>query len=484
MRGVLWALDAKTGRIAWVERLGIDAVIPPVRIKSSSQEADSWLIITADPPSLSLRDSATGAVRWHQPLDALPVGPVEIVGNRGFIAMSGLPGRVIDFDIASGKILGQFELGQSLAGGLVNRPGTNLLYAPAASQQTYVLDFAPEDGSAPKCIDTLPTNHAAGALRHAPVIVGDGSQQSLLLATAAGVGDTLLSLYRLDRPTGAPLSAVTARLNGGTWFTPRSNSEQIATVTDQGVLGWFAFSHTGASDPPLYPLDDRDAEQSRSDKPTSRAMVVYADEGGMIVLANGRLTKWRSGIDRAKGRRLVPGWSLDRPLGIPVHEAFTAGPGIVAITTLQEDTGGAQVTACHIDTGEVLWQRALGLAPSDQLVQLGTSIAAIDDHGGIWCIDPRNEGGRLPMQILASPLTGLTARPQIVTANDGANWVVLSQGNQVTLRMLMADGPGYDAQDHATVAACGYARDQRQPHSAAARERHAGALQCKSRFGG
>ncbi|MFL5330374.1 MAG: PQQ-binding-like beta-propeller repeat protein [Gemmataceae bacterium] len=441
-RGILWALDSRNGRVGWVDRLGIDATIPPLVSPAVGNHPEEWLVIAADPPSLSLRDANTGAVKWYQPLDELPVGPAVLSGRRGFLALGGAKGRVLDFDANTGMVAGMFETGQPFAGGLALRPGTNLLYVPASSQQVYVLDTAPEDGGTPRCLTTLATGHTPGTLRTPPEIVGEITNQNLALALTDGLGETRLAIYRLDASSGSPVLSMIAHLPGWTWYAPQHDSERIAVITDRGALGWFAFRQVGAADPPLYPLEDRDSGPPLSDHPPERGLVVHTDESGVVVLANGRLTQWRTGIDRVKGRRLVPGWSLEQELGTPLHEAFRAEAGVAVLSTLQDETSGAMTTAVDVATGNIVWQRPLGLAPKNQFLQVGNSVAVIDERGAMTLFDAasRGEDGRLAGKAIAAVGPGLTGPPAVVRSTEGADWIVLPQANAVLLRSIGADG--------------------------------------------
>src|SRR5439155_23641824 len=73
-RGLLYALDARNGRRLWVTRVGPDADSLPVRLPGRGDDPELVLVAASDPPALTARDLRTGLIRWHQPLDAPPLG--------------------------------------------------------------------------------------------------------------------------------------------------------------------------------------------------------------------------------------------------------------------------------------------------------------------------------------------------------------------------------------------------------------------------
>lgn len=419
-KGLLVGVEATTGRVAWADRVGIDATVPPVRLPTDADEPPQWLVVSSEPPGTSCRN-ADGATRWFQPLEAMPIAAPVLIGQRAFLALNGSEGRIAAFDTRTGKRTGTFQCGELLSGGIAARPGTSWLYAPAVAQYVFALETAPDDGT-PRCAGLVLTEHSPGSICCPPKFaVG-----SLLLCLAEGPAESAVSVYRAD---ATPTPALTAQLRIAGWPTtpPEVEGERLIAVSDLGGVGVYGLRQPGALDPPVYPLAVRDGQSSTP----WRCEVVHADESGILVLSQGRLTPWRLGVDRQRGRALAAAPSIADHLGSPVQPAIEVGDTVILVT-VRADPANTLFTLIHRPTGEVTTY-PIGLGPDSTLVAANDGVRAIDSQGGIIGLEPPGpiDAWQFGGKELARPLTGSTGRTQVV-----GSWAVVPRDKSVVLRPL------------------------------------------------
>jgi outer membrane protein assembly factor BamB len=426
-RGLLAALDSRTGRVAWADRVGIDAVGPVIPLS-----ADRWLIVS-DPPALELRDVSTGHKVWTLPLDAPALGPPVLMNGRAYLALGGPVGTVWEVDATTGERVGLFTTGGPLAAGVAVHPSKARLFVPAAAQQTYVLDFAPEDGGSPRCISTVATGHSAGSLRRPPqaFALPDGGL-ALEVETTGDLGSTLLELLRLpENPAATAVLLDRVRVPGTSTFGTARQNDRLAVAGDRGAISVWGLRLPGASDPPLYPV----LEEPAGSGPVLASFLLWHRDS-IIALTDGRLRQWRPVVDRAKGPRLSTGWSLTEPLGSAACPP-TVADGVITAVTFRTETNQTLVTSVVADTGEVLWQRTLGFA-ADDFAAIDGRIVLVDPRGVVTAIEgdvAANSGWQFVGRELAGSVSGLV-RP--ATVSPGA--VVAPTTDGVLLRRLAPDG--------------------------------------------
>ncbi len=82
-------------------------------------------------------------------------------------------GEIHVLELVLGKRLGRFALGQSLTVGGTYDPATGLVFFPADTKRVFALDPAAiDDPQKPACRSVLFTDHASGAIRAEPTVVG------------------------------------------------------------------------------------------------------------------------------------------------------------------------------------------------------------------------------------------------------------------------------------------------------------------------
>ena len=440
-RGIVFALDGRTGRRLWAARSGLDSSGLPVRVPARGDGGELVLVVSADPPGLTARDVRTGAVRWHQPLDAPLLGRPVLAGARLFATTAGPDGQVYDFDSRDGLLRGRFRAGQALAAGGAFAAATGRFYVPAHGEYVYVFNVAPPAEVAgpagpavPVCEGLLPTGHAPGALRGEPIVVSsdDGVDvpRYLVLGETDGLDAMRLRAFRLlDKPT-TPGPTADVRLTGWSWFAPYQDSEKLALVTDAGVLGLIGIHQKNNVDPPIFPLLGRDAPPVTTPQAPARAELVHAEENGFWALVGGRLQHWRLGLDRRVGPKLTPAWRSSVALGSPIHASQISRDRKTHFLVTQTDVpAGHWATAVDARTGRLIWQRPLGLTCQGDPAPLGGGVLAMDPSGAAYWFSSNPSAPFTPDGFrVIPPLSEIVGRAQLLSdaAADRA-WVLAAR---------------------------------------------------------
>lgn len=438
-RGLLYALDARNGRRLWAARVGPDSNGLPIRMGARGDDGEFVVIAGADPPSLTARDVRTGAVRWHQPLEAPLLGRPVLAGGQMFATTAGPAGIVYHLNPSDGLLRGRFATGQALAAGAAADAATGRLYVPAHGEYVYVFNMAPTSQVAgpageavPLCEGLLPTGHAPGALRGEPIVVSsdDGVEvpRYLVLGETDGLDAMKLRAFRLLDKATVPGPTAEVRLSGWSWFAPYQDAEKMALVTDNGVLGLIGIQQKNNADPPIFPLLGRDAPPVATPSSPARSELVHAEEYGFWALVAGRLQHWRLGLDRRVGPKLTPTWRSSLALGSPVHASQVSRDRATLFLVTQTDSPtGHWVTAVDARTGRLVWQRPLGLTCLGDPIALGAGVVALDPAGSAYWFTSAAGGPFTPDGLRAiQPAHDLAARPQMLRQPDGESVIVLA----------------------------------------------------------
>jgi hypothetical protein len=418
-RGVLYALSRANGQTRWAVRVGVDAPAP-VRVPEAEGMPERILVLSGDGKNVDAIDPAVDPDRhrlWRYTMNAACVGRPLIVGNVAYLAA--YDGNVHEIELAQGRLLGVYPLGQPLTVGGAQDPATGLLYFPADEFCVYVIN--PEKH---QCVGALYTGHSAGSQRGAPLVVTSDPQVEdsswLVLNQTSGLHAMQLRVYHLpfdDRDRERPPDKLVPEppMPGWTWFPPYHDGEKLAMLGDAGVLGLFGIRQPrNPQDAPLFPLlpNNLDLEtsptaaiahaklSSKEAGAYGRSEVVEVQGQDFWLLAGGELKRFSLGLSAAKGPQLTPaaGWD-PLMLGSPLHqsqvEADPARPGTTLVLTTQPlKRQTCLATAVDDRSGEILWQRQLGLVCQGEPLELrppgpnGTPVLiALDQSGALFAFD-------------------------------------------------------------------------------------------------
>ncbi|MCE9534641.1 MAG: hypothetical protein K8T89_26500, partial [Planctomycetes bacterium] len=474
-RGILYALDTVDGHVRWATRVGVDGDILPLHIPATDLHPELAIVVTNDgsKSSLTARLAQTGEAFWHQPLPSACLAQPILIGQRVFVPLRERPltngqmprsdetGVILEIEITSGFQIGRISLGRPLGSALARRPGTGHLYCPAEAHGVYVFDVE-RIGTDGGRLDPLPlgmvaTAHVAGSLRGEPVLTtveGDAASY-LILSLADGLQAMKLQAYPLTMPDKPP--AITGDLpkpiplNGWTTFPAFCDSERLAVVTDRGQFGLFGINQIGNFDAAIFVMPPTPSAVSEGREPI-RGQVVYGDEEAIWYLANGAMHQIRIGFDAKNGLKLVPrGKAI--PLGKPLHasqvDVATAATCVVTQTTA---SASCRATALDLRTGEIRWQRVLGLVAQSDPLRIGEgegeAIVLLDQDGGLYRIEPKALSGHMDSEwlmgdsfLIAPPLPQIVGKNYLLPLSDGQSVCCVSatsaeKGQRLIVRQI------------------------------------------------
>jgi outer membrane protein assembly factor BamB len=414
VRGVLYALNRSNGQTKWAVRVGVDTTDLPVRVPAAVGIPERILVVSADAKTVTALD-ADGVQVWQYDMGAECLGQPLIVDQLAYLAT--YDGKVHEIELSQGKLLGIFDLGQPLTVGGVRDPNSNLLYFPADDFCVYVLDVSQQPK---RCVAVLYTDHPAGSLRSAPLILSapdaEGNDSEwLALNQAEGLHFTQLHVYHLpitDRDEPAEKLEVKS-IPGWTWFPPYHDSEKVAILGDAGVLGIFGIRQLrNPKDPLLFPMLPENyklvpAPSATSDA-HSRAEVVAVRDRDYWLLADGKLKRLFLELTAKEGPRMkemtkeTTGW--DAPvLGSPLQatqvekDPLRGGTSLILVTQ-PSARQTCLATAVDAKNGEVPWQRQLGFVCRGEPLALQLPgakgppvLLALDRGGGLFAFDPARQ---------------------------------------------------------------------------------------------
>jgi hypothetical protein len=401
-RGVLYALSQRSGRIIWAMRVGIDTATLPVRVPPSGGRPEMVLVPSTDTETLTALNVATGEQRWKYRLGAPCVGQPLIVDQRAYLPT--YDGKVHEIELARGESVGWYDLGSKtrLTVGGTRQEGAKLLYFPADEFCVYVLDVANH-----RCQTILYSQHLAGTLRSEPIIATPGGRFQnepldppnapegyLILCLADGFREMTLRVFGLpiDNATKPPLQITPEpRLPGWPWFGPYQDAEKLVLATDAGSVGLYGVRQLKNSDNALFSLLPKEfrLDPGPGEARPGRAQVVHAQGDDLWVIAHGTLRHLQLNFDPVEGQKLFDRWKEPLLLGSPMHRSQPDRAGKTLFLVTQSLTRRVCLaTAVDADTGEVRWQRQLGLVCRGQPVLLGDQVLALDQGGGVFAFSP------------------------------------------------------------------------------------------------
>jgi outer membrane protein assembly factor BamB len=469
-RGVLYTLAENDGHILWATRIGIDTARLPVRVPATQVDPEIVLVLSSDTNTLTARRVLDGAALWQHQLPAPCLArPViverDIRDSQGGVSHSRrayvptVDGRVQEIEIAGGGLIGEYLCGLPLLVGGAREPNSNLLYFPADRGYVFVLDVA-----LGQCVGVLRTGQPSGSLRGEPILAGDGSPQRpgqadtgprfLILCQTAGLDKMKLRAWQLpvDFRTFDDKPSREIDMRGWSWFEPYADGEKIALATDAGVLGLFGIQQKNNADSAIFPLISEQMKEiplGGRGALSGRAQVVHGTENDFWVLAKGDMQQWRLGWNNKKGLTVGSSWPQALALGSPLHAGqVNAASDTVFVVTQSPTRQTCLATAVDALTGNIRWQRQLGMVCAGDPLALGNLVLAVDSSGGLFLFNsaqpphrPGFEWQFVQEQRLASPpATPTEGVSHLLTGNGGTAYVISSQGKDNLLVRRIAPG--------------------------------------------
>jgi outer membrane protein assembly factor BamB len=383
-RGVLYALEPAKGELRWARRVGIDTHLLPLRVPADAITPELVLAVSSDQRSLSALIAETGEALWQTPLSDACLGQPVLVDRQ--VLVPTLAGRIEEIEIAEGRVIGSYSVGQPMTLGGVQQPGTPFVYFPADEFCLYVIDITKRT-----CTNILYTRHRAGSLRGLPAIVSGAKGAFLLWCEAKGLDHAEIKPYALPIQHAEQKPVEPMVELPGISFAPWCDADRLAVATDEGFLSLWGFQQKGTRDPLLFPLLKKNEKKEDEifflidASGPGRSQVVYADAENYWTLTRGRLQRVQAKFDPAKGPGLKVPWTEPIPLGMLLHAVQTGrepdGRTILYLTTQADEHPTCLCSAVDADAGKILWQRQLGILPQQAPLVAGSQILLRDAHG-------------------------------------------------------------------------------------------------------
>jgi len=451
--GVLYAVDPATGTFRWIQRVGIDTSVLPMWVPATAACPEIVLVSASDVDSLLALDGRDGSVLWRLALPEPVVGEVVIVEARAFVAARA--GSVYEIELAGGRCLGFYQLGQPLAYGGVRQPGTTLVYFAADRGCVYALDVAER-----RCKAILYTDHPSGALCAAPVAVSlprgevlDGGKPGppggkLLLCLSDAKHGTQLAAFALPLVDKASSTFIGDRLPGrvvSTYF----DGENVILATDAAVVQVVGVRQRDDFDPDLFVLhrEQLTTAVAAGDRP----QIMYADGLNWWVLVQGRLYHLQANLNNRRGWKIVSSAGGLPNLGSAVHRGQIhldehGKPVLFAVTRLGDGRANT-VSSVDLEAGALRWQRDIGLALTSPLLVAEGKVLATDHRGAVLVFDPQQQfavggqwqvGGRPASQ--EQDLREFSGSLALVPRPDGRGAVIVATNKQQVKLWNYLDG--------------------------------------------
>lgn len=489
-RGILYAIEEDEGSLLWAVRVGSDTLDSPtiatVELETGPTPVALVVSNVAGKPAIAAYVLRTGVPLWYQPLEvpdpgdpkgrvAVPAsGRAIVIGNRAYVPLRDANGTIYEFDLTSGTRQGRIRLGQPIGqSAIAVRPGTGLMYVAADARRVYVIDAGArdDDGNAarPRCVQVIATNHLPGTLRTEPLLLGpDGTQPGdrwMILSQADG---RRMQLRAFALPPILPPStdgkvppetftapAAELPVDGWAWFAPVTDGDRLAVVTDFGQFRLFGVNQPGSLDRPLFPLPElRSSLPAPREGRAVRGLAYPAEEAAFWVVANGNLQKFRLGLIPSRGVEIIP---VGQPvlLGEPTQPPqLNHRRDAVSLVVRSLNSAGCKAVLANLRTGELRWQRQLGVMPAASAIPQGDGLLLVAEDGGILAIPDASVAapGRATAApagwVIASPPEHASGPTTLALSADGATLftvtpVVAIDGQNANPRFLIrrvADG--------------------------------------------
>jgi hypothetical protein len=214
-------------------------------------------------------------------------------------------------------------------------------------------------------------------------------------------------------------------LTGWTWFPPYCDSEKLAVVTDRGQFGLFGIKQAGNLDAPIFVFPPVPYMIPEAQAP-ARGQIIYGDESSFWFLARGALHHLQVGFDVEHGLKLVSRGKR-ATLGEPLQAAqVNARADTALVVTQAAASASCRATAIDLRTGDIRWQRQLGVIAQRDPIRLGEAIVLMDQDGAIFQIGAKPLAGAASSEwllddrwLVAPPLTDVLDAGYFFPAKDG-----------------------------------------------------------------
>ena len=341
--GVVYGLDASTGKLLWRRQVDSEDASSPPRLNLGTK--GFAILVAPGRRELVCVDVVTGQPAWRQTFGAPLVGSTSLADR---IVVTTDKGKVHWLDASGGVELATLDLNQRPAQGPVLDPRSDAVYQLTEEGQVVALSEK-ED----RCLGTSYLGHVPGAISAPPTIQG----RALLVLSALGLRDGQVRFLPLAEDGTFAEPGSTLSLEGHASAAPVLSKDWLFVGVSGNRLAAFRWN---AGDPQVvpipFPMDQAASDVSTAMEP---APWITASEGRIWVAGVGlkEFTISASGDSLAPSRTFFPGEFLTA--------ASIEGP--LVVVHRQHASGGLLAAGVDMTSGQVVWETLIG-APGASLV--------------------------------------------------------------------------------------------------------------------
>jgi outer membrane protein assembly factor BamB len=392
----VYGVRALTGEVLWRRVVGYDQPFLPLSVMAQGRPAT--LLGDTAHGELLLVEQETQSLVWRQAFDEAFAGAPRVARNRIYQSLSS--GRLLEIDLATGRIEGEFRFPQPVHSTPLTDSTGLFLSIPADRDTLYLVSLTDR-----RCVASLYVGHDEGSL--SSPMASAGPYQLLFENDRA---DSCQLRVIVARGTDATLQLVqTHRLAGWVHHPPVVRENRLFATTDRGRLYGFSLA-ARETDEPLR----LDAQTGDSTSDGGQPFVVPRNNREVWLLGS-KLDGWVLNEPQQRFEGMRRGGSADATaagtLGAFVFSSWqpiqTAGDDAFLVTR-SADRPGTLVTAVSLKDDQIRWQVVLAAGLADLTASEGDSVLiALTGAGDLFRVEA---GGRSGGTIVQEPLSSLAVR--------------------------------------------------------------------------
>ncbi|MFK7734593.1 MAG: PQQ-binding-like beta-propeller repeat protein [Pirellulaceae bacterium] len=393
-KGSVYGVDGNNGEVLWRKLVGRSLRADPIMVnKNPGSDA---IVVQPEQGIVTRVDARSGDTKWSAMI-GIPIHPPVIEGQDLYVAT--LDGNVLSFDLASGQVIWNQQLPQTIAVAPGISFGKDFLYVPGDHTNLYVLSRS--DGS---CQAVQYTGHQPGSIKVEPILL----LGHLFLFENRNNSEAKIRIFTVDkRGVISEEAQVPIAVEGNVVVRPAIDRRRMVVLSDLGQLLALDIETTADS-------DKVSKLATRAKNVLSPQISWLAAENNKLWVADNRLTRVDLQVTMGK---LDGAWSKhdgDLFAGAPLKYGET----IVHVRRVRGNRG-IRIAAAKADSGEGIWETDVAI-PVTSLLQSDGRVAAVNSSAMSFVI----QGAKIQTKAGNDPGKG---KPQL----DFSSSVQLANGGVV-----------------------------------------------------
>jgi outer membrane protein assembly factor BamB len=359
-KGSVYGVDGGSGKVLWRKLVGRSLRADPIMV-SNNPGADA-IVCQPELGIISRVDARSGDTKWSATIGT-SIHPPVIEGQDLYVAT--LDGNVLSFDLASGQVIWNQQLPQTIAVAPGISFGKDFLYVPGDHTNLYVMSRS--NGS---CQSVLYTGHRPGSIEVEPLIL----LGHLFLFENRNNSESKVRIFAVDKQGLITNEAqVPIAVEGNVVVRPAIDRRRLLILSDLGQILALDIETTADS-------DKVSKLATRAKNVLSPQISWIAAENNKLWVADNRLTRVDLQVTMGK---LDGAWSKhdgDLFAGAPLK----FGETIVHVRRVRGNRG-IRITAANADSGEGIWETDVAI-PVTSLLQSDGRVAAVNSSAMTFAI--------------------------------------------------------------------------------------------------